>query len=331
MPTPIKLTSFRNAFLSGWEIYRSIRNLTTFVKNYKFFIPLTAILVTGGLSTMGVETVLVDWSVVEKTEVSIKLGASPFDPAPDPPQPKPAKIIDPHSTLRLGLAIGFGSVSNVKWFKDGELFASGHPEILFLSVTTDASGTYHATFSRSNQSTTITTQPAKIVVRKVDRPRIANQSSRVKISPDSPSATFGFVINPTEGSGSETQEMLIRAIGPALTDYGVLNPVIDPIIELRSSNNSEVIEIEFQDISYSDGSTWFSKYYQRVSDISSEVGAFPVTLPTQPSESSGDQAWIFKLEAGAYTVSVHSESNRSGEVLIEIYEISPEITSTHTF
>lgn len=299
------------------------------MKNYKSLILLTAFLVTGVFSGRSAEVVMVDWSVVEKTEITIRLGISPFDPAPNPPQPQSAKIITPGTSLTLSLASGFGTVTNVNWFKDGELIASDRPELVYGGVGTYNSGTYHATFYSSierlgSNETLITTLPTKIVVRDADRHRIANQSSRVKISPESPTAIFGFVIESKEGSGSETQEMLIRAIGPTLAEYGVTNPIPDPFIELRSAGESEVIKINFQE----QNGQWFSDYYERLSTISGAVGAFPVDQPNSLSESTGDQARLFKLEPGPYTVSVRSNSNRSGEVLIEIYEVPREVSSS---
>ena len=41
----------------------------------------------------------------------------------------------------------------------------------------------------------------------------------------------GFII-----SGSAPKEVLIRAIGPSLTHFGVTDPLVDPVLELHGPN-----------------------------------------------------------------------------------------------
>lgn len=272
---------------------------------------------------------LVDWSVVEKNETVIEFGASPFSPAPVPPIPSPAKIISPGTKLTFRLSGGFGSVDNVVWYRDEEVFRRDVSEILLGDAYSSLSGRYHATFSSSSGRSR--TLPVTIVVKEADRHRLANQSSRVKISSGSPSAVFGFVIGAPEGSATRQQEILIRAVGPTLSRYDVINPLPDPEIQLHMIATGELITIELGDFTFPDGSTPKSRYFKRAERIGSAIGAFPISVSENADSSApspSDQLMLVKLDAGPYTVTVKSASGGSGEVLIEIYEIPHELSDS---
>lgn len=268
-----------------------------------------------------VDVVMVDWSVVPRVEVVLELGLSPFSPPPDPPTPQPAQVVEPGQKLKLRLTPGISSATNVVWYRDDSVLASNVPEMVYSSVSSSQSGIYHATFSYTEGGPVVTTLPMPVIVRAASRHRIANQSSRLSISPNNPSAIFGFVIEPTTRPETQNQEMLIRIVGPTLNEYGVPQPLQDPAFELRRSSTGEVITLQHSDYVLPDGTTERTRYYRRIRDISAAVGAFPIILPDSTEHLHTDQVMLVELESGAYTVSARSSANLSGEVLIEIYEI----------
>ena len=106
----------------------------------------------------------------------------------------------------------------------------------------------------------------------------------------------GFVVN---GTGS--MNVLVRAVGPTLTDYGVTGVLSNPKVTIY---NSAGVSIASND-DWGGSSTLSSTFTQ--------VGAF--TLPA----SSKDAAILLNLNPGAYTAVVSGANGATGVALVEIY------------
>jgi hypothetical protein len=113
------------------------------------------------------------------------------------------------------------------------------------------------------------------------------------------SATVGFMI-----SGSTPQRVLVRAIGPSLSVFGVPHPLTAPRLEIFSGD-TRVASV--------------SKAWQGASDVTqaaARVGAFSI----QPE--SNDAALVITLAPGNYTVVVKSPTDTdAGDVLLEVYVV----------
>jgi len=105
--------------------------------------------------------------------------------------------------------------------------------------------------------------------------------------------TAGFSI-----TGSTPRTILIRAVGPTLTNYSVANVLSDPQLSLYSDNVLIAIN-----------SGWNYN-----TSINSAVGAFPLN-------NSKDAALFITLAPGAYTVQVKSATRNTGSALVEIYDV----------
>lgn len=127
--------------------------------------------------------------------------------------------------------------------------------------------------------------------------RLINLSSRAHVGNDSAALIAGFVIGGTGG-----KRLLIRGIGPKLTDFGVLQPLSDPKIEVYTSANVKVAANDNWDASLA---TAFS-----------QVGAFSL------NSGSKDAALVVTLPAGAgYTAVITGVGGLTGEALVELYEL----------
>ncbi len=104
--------------------------------------------------------------------------------------------------------------------------------------------------------------------------------------------TFGFVI--AEGPA----RCLIRAVGPALSGFGVASPMPDPTLEIYRAGAGLIVSPTTTALT---------------TDAQIRAGAFPTPA------NSKDAATVAQLPPGAYTVSVASASSSAGEVLVEIY------------
>jgi hypothetical protein len=102
--------------------------------------------------------------------------------------------------------------------------------------------------------------------------------------------------------GSQTKDVVVRAIGPSLANSGVTGALSDPMVELRDASGSLV----------DSNDNWGS--HPKAAQIQAEGLA-----PTQPAES----ALQVTLSPGNYTAVVTGVNGATGIGLVEIYDLSP--------
>ncbi|MEO5957960.1 MAG: hypothetical protein ABIR80_02500 [Opitutaceae bacterium] len=113
----------------------------------------------------------------------------------------------------------------------------------------------------------------------------------------------GFVI---AGEGERT--LLIRAIGAALTRFGVGGALADPKLLLFDSESRLLLETD----------NWPTlSTFSPVEAVATRVGAFE--LSRQGEER--DAALYVRLPAGNYTAHVASANGSSGIALVEVYDV----------
>jgi hypothetical protein len=132
---------------------------------------------------------------------------------------------------------------------------------------------------------------------------ITNLSTRGSIPTISDRLVAGVVVG-----GSTPQQVLIRAAGPSLTDFGVLSSLSDP--ELRVFRASDGAEIAFNN-NWSDATGG-----AEIASVGQAVGAFEF------AEGSLDSAMILTLPPGAYTAQVNGRNGSTGVTLVEVYAVT---------
>ena len=187
------------------------------------------------------------------------------------------------------------------------------------SLSASDSGYYRASFEGNDEHSS--TSAHQIVVGTADRYRLVNMSTRAQVTTTSPTSILGFVIEPPAAGSYRGKEVLIRVVGPSLADLGMPQALSDPELVLHSVRSGNEVTIGFTQIVFPDGSTPISRYYERVREVSTQVGAFPITLPSPSSSEATDQVLLIQLPVGGYTVTARSKSGSSGDVLIEVYEV----------
>ncbi len=127
--------------------------------------------------------------------------------------------------------------------------------------------------------------------------RLTNISARNQVGRGDDILIAGFAL-----TGTGTKDVLIRAVGPTLSTFGVGGVLTDPRLSVLDSGGRIL----------ANNDNWEAG----LALTFSQVGAFP--LPA----GSKDAAVRVNLPAGAtYTVQVIGADNGTGEALIEIYEI----------
>jgi len=130
--------------------------------------------------------------------------------------------------------------------------------------------------------------------------RLVNLSTRGFAGPGRGELIAGFVLE-----GEIPRRVLVRAVGPGLGPYGVVDPMPDPRITLFSGD-----EILAANDDWSIGQDG-----EEIVSLGDRVGAFSFV------PGSADAALTRYLDSGQYTVRAESADGSAGIVLIEIYVV----------
>jgi hypothetical protein len=126
--------------------------------------------------------------------------------------------------------------------------------------------------------------------------KLANISSRGFIDTGENIMIGGVIVGP---GGSATAKMLIRAIGPSLTAFGVSGALQDPTLELHNGNGDLVLGND----------NW--KDSQQT-----EIQATGI-----PPSDDRESAMVFTVIPGNYTAIVRGVNNTTGIGLVEVYNL----------
>ncbi|MES2694992.1 MAG: DUF1800 family protein [Verrucomicrobiota bacterium] len=139
-------------------------------------------------------------------------------------------------------------------------------------------------------------------------PRLANLSTRAETGPNENVLTAGFVIAP---GGSK--QLLIRAIGPTLSTFGLSGVVADPSLTVFGPNSSTVVAATNNNWSTPTGTG--AATAAQLSAAFTATGAFSLTA------GSLDAAVLATLAPGPYTAQVSGAGTSTGLALVEVYEM----------
>ena len=110
-------------------------------------------------------------------------------------------------------------------------------------------------------------------------------------------AIGGFIV-----TGTASKRVIIRAIGPSLTDFGITDALSDPILELHGENGFVTII----------NNNWRDNQEQEIIET-----GIP---PTNDLES----AIVGNIPPGSYTAVVKGAGTATGVALVEIYDLNPQ-------
>jgi hypothetical protein len=121
-------------------------------------------------------------------------------------------------------------------------------------------------------------------------------STRMNIQTGDNVGIGGFII-----TGSIPKQVMLRAVGPTLGQFGISNPLADPMMELHGPPGFVTIAND----NCGDG--------------------FPIGIPESSFCPPGslNAAIVATLEPGAYTAIVKGKNNTTGVALVEVYDLTP--------
>ena len=123
--------------------------------------------------------------------------------------------------------------------------------------------------------------------------KLANISTRGFINTGDDVMIGGFIVG-----GTEPAKVLVRAIGPTLTDFGVQGALADPTLELHDTNGMTIANDDWRETQESE-----------------------IIATTIPPNKDREPAILATLVPGNYTAVVRGKNNTTGVGLVEAYNL----------
>jgi hypothetical protein len=209
----------------------------------------------------------------------------------------PGALTNP--TLELHGPTGFVTITNDNWrdSQETEIQATGlapSDNLESAIVAMLPPGAYTAIVRGNNNGTGVGLVEAYDLNSAADA-QMANISTRGFVDSGDNVMIGGFIL----GNGSANARILIRAIGPSLTAFGVPNALADPTLELHN-NNGDIIA---------------------ANDNWRDTQQAEIEATGLPPSDNREAAIVQNFAPGAYTAIVRGKNNTTGVALVEAYRV----------
>jgi hypothetical protein len=265
-------------------------------------------------------TVANAYGTVAGTASSLALGAAGGAPVVD--QQPSDQTVNYNSTTILNVDASTGSptssmtggakastraapANTYQWFLNGVAISGATNSTYVISNSSpEEAGSYFCLIT--NLSGSVSSNAVKVSVTGSPSPgRLTNLSCRSSVGTGAGAMIAGFVVG---GQGSSLNEsVLLRASGPALSQFNVPGVLQDPALSLHST--TRVVD---------SNSGWGGSPV--ISAAASGLGAFAWN-----STTSKDSALFESLSPGAYTAEISGASGDPGVALAEIYDANSSL------
>jgi hypothetical protein len=129
-------------------------------------------------------------------------------------------------------------------------------------------------------------------------PAVLNISTRSRVDAGEDVMIAGFIIG--AGAGGGDTRVVMRAIGPSLSGFGVADRLQDPLLELHDSNGAEIAR----------------------NDNWKETQQAELEATGLAPKNDLESAIVTKLSPGAYTGIVRGVSSATGIAVVEVYALN---------
>jgi hypothetical protein len=136
-------------------------------------------------------------------------------------------------------------------------------------------------------------------------PSLLNVSTRMQVGLDDRVAISGFIID-----GAGTKKVMLRAIGPSLSLFGIAGPLADPVLELHDETGAVI----------GTNDNWQTTQLGGVITADQQTEILASTIPP---DDPAEAAIIAYLDPGPYTAIIRGAENGTGTGLPEVYDLSP--------
>lgn len=174
-------------------------------------------------------------------------------------------------------------------------------------------GTYSVRVNQATSGSAVTSNAAQLSVGAIGTSTdttLVNLSTRGMVGQGDGILIAGFVIG-----GTTAKDVLIRAAGPGLGDFGVAGALADPVLRLVNSVGETVlVNDDWQSIDN----------VEAIRDVAQRLGAFEF------KSGSRDSALLATLPPGSYTAIVSGADGGTGIALVEAYDADANATVART-
>ena len=185
---------------------------------------------------------------------------------------------------------------------NGELGNGGYPHVSLTPVAVDMSGAL-----LDNTVSAIAAHGHHTVA--LAASQLSNISTRAFVQAGDNVMIGGFIVQ-----GTQPKRVIIRALGPELTQYGIPNALANPTLELHNGAGALIAS----------NNNWATTI----------IGGIITANQVQDIQASGyapgdlrESAIIADLPPGNYTGIVRGVNNMTGVGLVEVYDLSPDASS----
>jgi hypothetical protein len=205
----------------------------------------------------------------------------------------------------VGLILVSGSIINLD-------FPGAHPDVIASLVVDGVAqppGIYGGPMSGAPNILPEFRGSGTVSVGPVPISTLGNISTRAFVQTGDNVVIGGFIVQ-----GTETKRVIIRAIGPELTHYGIPNPLYNPTLELHNATGALIASND----------NW----------VRTIIGGIITTNQVRDIMNSGhaptdgrESAIIADLPPGNYTAIVRGVDDMTGVALAEVYDLDAESNS----
>jgi sugar lactone lactonase YvrE len=229
--------------------------------------------------------------------------------------PLEVTLMSPTGTPENGIRVDFSasiSGASCKFPNGGSTYSvltdiNGHASVVCTANAT--AGSYNVTATPLSLTQSVSFSLTNNAAASPPSPIAVNISTRDTVGTANGVMIGGFIIQ-----GSESKSVMIRAIGPSLTQFGVNNALTDPTLELHDSSGAMIATND----------NWVATQHGGVITVDQVTNIRNSGLaPTQPYEA----AMIVQLQPGAYTAIVGGVKGTAGIGLVEVYDLDSNINS----
>lgn len=228
--------------------------------------------------------------------------------------PAPTIAVNPVAMRSLDGADAFFAVQaagtgvTYQWRKDGVALIGETNSNLFLpGVSASDAGAYSVRVS--NAGGFVDSTAANLTIASTGRVRLVSLSTRAQVGTGGDILIPGFVIG-----GSGQKNLLVRAVGEKLAEFGVENTLEDPLLNVLSGSTSLALNDDWQD----------APDQLAMETARGQVGAFDLNPATK------DSSLLVSVSQGLYTAQASGVGATTGVGLVEFYDADP-ISSNSTF
>ena len=226
----------------------------------------------------------------------------PTRPGPPVVAEHPASQTEaPGGSVVLGVAATGTAPFSYQWRLNGQPISGAIGATLtFAGLAAADAGDYDVVVSNALGGSTLS-RTARLVVATPDPGRLVSLSVRsVSRSRGTP-----LIVGVSVVGGSRT--LLLRGIGPTLAQFGVTDPLLDPLLEVHVTvNGRDTIAVS--------NDNWGTGDVAALRSAFAATGAFAL-----PDTAARDAALLYPVE-GLRSIFVYDTANRSGVTLAEVYD-----------